>query len=123
MTDDKNPCLNNTGGTCSYDRLLKDRKSFADKTDFIRLLNENSMSPCPVLLHPHGFGKSTFVSMLKSFYDISYIDGYGELFEGTAVYTPELPEHNRFHVIDFVFSGPEQIQIPSWAVLFPRFMM
>lgn len=105
MTDDKNPCLNNTGGTCSYDRLLKDRKSFADKTDFIRLLNENSMSPCPVLLRPHGFGKSTFVSMLKCFYDISYIDRYGELFEGTAVYTPELPAHNTCHVIDFDFSG------------------
>ena len=97
--------LNNPYGQASFDLFRQKNKAFADKSFSIKYLDDDSMSAYPVLLRPRRFGKSTFVKMLKCYYDISYKDRYEELFSGTRIYDEALPTHNSYHVIDFDFSA------------------
>ncbi|MDY6420472.1 MAG: AAA family ATPase, partial [Succinivibrio dextrinosolvens] len=97
--------LNNPYGEVTFDLFRHDERAFADKTLFIKYLDDESMSYYPILHRPRRFGKSTFVQMLKCYYDISYQDRYEELFSGTKIYDLNLPTHNSYHVINFDFSA------------------
>ena len=97
--------LNNPYGKVSFDLLRKNNQAYVDKSIIIKYLDDNSLSWYPVLLRPRRFGKSSFVSMLKCFYDLSYKDRYEELFSGTKIYDESLPSHNSYHVINFDFSA------------------
>ena len=105
MTDSKVTLLNNPYGKAAFGIIRTENNAYADKTEFIKLLDNDSMTPYPVLLRPRRFGKSTFVQMLKCFYDIALKKQYRKLFSGTAVYAAKLPSHNSYHVINFDFSG------------------
>ena len=105
MADKVVKLLNNPYGEVTYDRFRKDKRAFVDKSHIIKSLDSEAVSKYPVLLRPRRFGKSTFVQMLKCFYDISYKDRYEELFKGTAIYDEHLDSHNTYHVINFDFSG------------------
>ncbi len=105
MNEDKIQLLNNPYGQVAYEKFRNSGLAFADKSSVIESLDNAEMTPYPVLLRPRRFGKSTFVQMLKCFYDISYADRYDEIFSGKDIYTKNLPGHNSFHVIDFDFSG------------------
>lgn len=76
MSEDKVQLLSNYYGQVAYETFGSGRLAFADKSGFIRFLDEQNMTPYPILLRPRRFGKSTFVQMLKCFYDISYKDRY-----------------------------------------------
>ena len=104
MTESTVTLLNNPYGQASYDLFRQKNKAFVDKSLMIKYLDDDSMSLYPVLLRPRRFGKSTFVQMLKCYYDISYQDRYEELFSGTKIYDENLPAHNSYHVINFDFS-------------------
>ena len=97
--------LNNPYGQVTFDLFRQKNKAFVDKSLMIKYLDDDSMSLYPVLLRPRRFGKSTFVQMLKCYYDISYQDRYEELFSGTKIYDLNLPTHNSYHVINFDFSS------------------
>ncbi len=105
MIENKTELLNNPYGQVSYETFRNAGLAFADKSGLIESLDNHKMTPYPVLLRPRRFGKSTFIQMLKCFYDISYKDRYEEIFSGKAIYTENLPSHNSYHVIDFDFSG------------------
>ncbi len=105
MNQGKAVLLNNPYGQVAYEKFHDSGLAFADKSAIIQELDKNSMTPYPVLLRPRRFGKSTFVQMLKCFYDISYKERYDDIFSGKAVYDADLPSHNTYHVIDFDFSG------------------
>ena len=97
--------LNSPYGVVAYANFRQQSRAFADKSGIIRDLDGNDMTPYPVLLRPRRFGKSTFVQMLKCFYDLSYAGRYEELFAETAIYGDHLASHNSYHVLDFDFSG------------------
>ncbi|MGN1357363.1 MAG: AAA family ATPase, partial [Succinivibrionaceae bacterium] len=105
MADKVVKLLNNPYGIAQYEAFKKQNRAFVDKSEIIKVLDDDSMSPYPVLLRPRRFGKSTFVQMLKCFYDISYKDRYEELFKGTLIYDKQLPSHNSYHVLNFSFAG------------------
>ena len=104
MSESTVTLLNNPYGQASFDSFRLKNRAFADKSLMIKYLDDDSMSEYPVLLRPRRFGKSTFVQMLKCYYDISYQNRYEELFSGTKIYEEGLPTHNSYHVIDFDFS-------------------
>ena len=104
MSEDRAELLNNPYGQVNYETFRDADLAFADKTGIIKALDDSSMSPYPVLLRPRRFGKSTFVQMLKCFYDISYKDRYEEIFNGKSIYTASLSSHNTYHVVNFDFS-------------------
>ncbi|MBQ8706771.1 MAG: AAA family ATPase [Succinivibrionaceae bacterium] len=103
--NNKKPLLNNPYGHADYETFHARRRAFADKSGFIRFLDDESLTSYPVLLRPRRFGKSTFVRMLKCFYDISYRDRYDEIFSGTDIYKENLESRNSYHVLSFNFSG------------------
>ncbi len=105
MSESSVTLLNNPYGLVTFDLFRKEDQAFVDKSLMIKYLDDNGTSKYPVLLRPRRFGKSTFVRMLKSYYDISYQDRYKELFSGTKIYEENLPTHNSYHVIDFDFSS------------------
>lgn len=105
MSETEVKLLNSPFGGVSYGLFRKLKRAFADKSGMIKSLDDLSMTRYPILLRPRRFGKSTFVQMLKCFYDISYADRYDELFSGTEIYDEHLESHNTYHVLDFDFSG------------------
>ena len=105
MSEDRAELLSTPYGEVAYESFRELGFAFADKSAVIKELESKNMSRYPVLLRPRRFGKSTFVQMLKCFYDISYKDRYEEIFKGKSIYTKNLPSHNAYHVIDFDFSG------------------
>ena len=105
MSENAVKLQNNPYGQYLYEDFRQGNRAFADKSSIIKSLDDDSLSYYPVLLRPRRFGKSTFVQMLKCFYDISYENRYEELFSGTSIYDEHLDSHNSFHVINFNFSG------------------
>ena len=105
MSDSTVKILNKPDGQVTFNLFRRDEQAFVDKTQMIENLDDKSTSKYPVLLRPRRFGKSTFVQMLKCYYDISYQGRYEELFSGTYIYDKNLPTHNSYHVIDFDFSA------------------
>ncbi len=110
--------LNSPYGVVAYDSFKRRNRAYADKSGMILHLDQDNMTPYPVLLRPRRFGKSTFVQMLKCFYDISYESRYEELFSGTAIYKEHLKSHNKYHVLDFDFS---QVGTRSSTVMYDSF--
>ena len=104
MSEDKVELLSTPYGEVAYESFRELGFAFADKSAFIRELERKNTPRYPVLLRPRRFGKSTFVQMLKCFYDISYKDRYEEIFKGKDIYKKNLPSHNTYHVINFDFS-------------------
>ena len=105
MSEDKVELLSTPYGEVAYESFRELGFAFADKSSVIKELERKNTPRYPVLLRPRRFGKSTFVQMLKCFYDISYKDRYEEIFNGKNIYTANLSSHNAYHVIDFDFSG------------------
>ncbi|MBQ8706537.1 MAG: AAA family ATPase [Succinivibrionaceae bacterium] len=105
MSESPVKLLNSPYGEVAYEDFRRLNRAFADKSGIIEFLDSDGMTLYPVLLRPRRFGKSTFVHMLKCFYDISYGDRYEELFSGTSIYGKNLERHNTYHVVNFDFSG------------------
>ncbi|MBQ8706490.1 MAG: AAA family ATPase [Succinivibrionaceae bacterium] len=104
MPEERVELLGSPYGDASYELIRKFNRAFADKSGMIRDLDDKKMPRFPVLLRPRRFGKSTFVQMLKCFYDVSYADRYEQLFAGTAIHKASLESHNSYHVLDLEFS-------------------
>ena len=104
MSEYKVELLSTPYGEVAYESFRELGFAFADKSAVIKELESKNTPRYPVLLRPRRFGKSTFIQMLKCFYDISYKDRYEEIFSGKAIYTENLPSHNSYHVINFDFS-------------------
>ncbi|MDY6465331.1 MAG: AAA family ATPase [Succinivibrio dextrinosolvens] len=111
MSENSVKLQNNPYGQYLYEDFRQGNRAFADKSSIIKSLDDESLSYYPVLLRPRRFGKSTFVQMLKCFYDISYEDRYEELFSGTHIYQEGLASHNSYHVIDFDFSSVSTLDL------------
>ena len=86
MSESTVKLLNNPYGQVTFNLFRQEEQAFVDKSLSIKYLDDNGTSKYPVLLRPRRFGKSTFVQMLKCFYDISYQDRYEELFSNTKIY-------------------------------------
>lgn len=111
MSESEVKLLNSPYGEVSYESFRKLKRAFADKSAMIKSLDDNGMTLYPVLLRPRRFGKSTFIQMLKCFYDISYADRYEELFAKTDIYEEHLESHNSYHVLNFDFSLYQKCRI------------
>ena len=104
MNEDRFELLSTPYGEVAYETFRELGRAFVDKSSVIKDLEDSKTPLYPVLLRPRRFGKSTFVQMLKCFYDISYKDRYEEIFNGKNIYTANLSSHNTYHVINFDFS-------------------
>ena len=84
-------------GLSDFVQLRRGGYYFVDKSGFIRDV-ENS----PVnffFLRPRRFGKSLFLSMLESYYDIALKDNFDELFSGLSIHDNPTPLRNSFLIL------------------------
>lgn len=78
-------------GISDFQQLRREGKYYADKTMFLQTmeLTGNFL----FLVRPRRFGKSIFLSMMRSYYDINEDERFDELFSG--LYVHEHPTENR----------------------------
>lgn len=91
-------------GRSNFEDIRRKGYFYIDKTPFIAQL-ENPLTGYPVFLRPRRFGKSTFVSMLESYYDVGKKDQFDELFRGLWIHEHPTPERNSYLVLTLDFSG------------------
>jgi hypothetical protein len=90
-------------GISSYEKIKTDDYYYIDKTKYVEII-ENYGSPYQFLLRPRRFGKSLFISMLHSYYDIKAKDQFDQLFGDTYIGKNPTPLKNSFPVLQFNFS-------------------
>ncbi|KAL9645093.1 hypothetical protein ABK040_004584 [Willaertia magna] len=92
-------------GKADFDSIRKSKQFYVDKTNFIPLLERNSQQL--FLVRPPRWGKSLFLSMLASYYDVNKKDEFNELFSGLWIGEEKnwTPGKNQFHILKLDFSN------------------
>ncbi len=82
-------------GVSDFKQLRREDKYIVDKTRYIHELED--VGNFLFLIRPRRFGKSVFLSMLRSYYDILERDKFQELFKGLwiADHVDCRPPHER----------------------------
>lgn len=91
-------------GISNYRMIREEGYVYVDKTRFIRVL-EDFPEPYVFFLRPRRFGKSLFVSMLGSYYDINGEEKFDLYFSGSDIGRSPTSNKNRYYVLNFDFSG------------------
>ena len=90
-------------GISDFDSLITRKFHYVDRTDHIPLLEEAGDQL--LFLRPRRFGKSLLLSMLENYYDLNKAQRFEELFGKLAIGKDPTPEHNRYFVLKWDFSG------------------
>ena len=89
-------------GESNFELIRNKKFLYVDKTHFIELLESTSKI---IYLRPRRFGKSLFISMLESYYDVASAAKFDELFEGLHVHEHPTQYRNSYYILRFNFSG------------------
>ena len=90
-------------GISNFETIQTENYYYIDKTKFIEIL-ENYGSRYLFFLRPRRFGKSLFISMLHSYYDIKAKEQFNQLFGNTYIGKNPTPLKSSFPVLRFNFS-------------------
>jgi hypothetical protein len=90
-------------GISNFELIRTERYFYADKTTFLPELEERFRYL--VFLRPRRFGKSTLVSMLEHYYDVTKRDRFDRLFQGLWIHEHPTAEQGSYLVLSFDFSG------------------
>lgn len=89
-------------GIADFKQVRKENKYLVDKTIFFeRMENAGNFL---FLVRPRRFGKSLFLDMLETYYDINEKDNFLKLFKGLYVANHPTPEQGEFQVLHLDFS-------------------
>ena len=89
-------------GISDFEQLRKENKYLVDKTMFFEKMER--AGNFLFLVRPRRFGKSLFLDMLESYYDINQKDNFQELFKGLYVADHPTKEQGEFLVMHLDFS-------------------
>jgi len=89
-------------GIADYELIRTENYYYVDKTRYLKTLK--NAGRYLFLIRPRRFGKSLFVSVVESYYDVAYKDRFEELFKGTWIYENPTDEKNKYLVLTFNFS-------------------
>jgi len=93
----KIPC-----GISDYEKIRKDNCYYIDKTNFIHNI-ENS-SDYLFFIRPRRFGKSLWLSVIESYYDIKRKEEFHDFFSGTSIHDNPTEKRNSYFILKFNFS-------------------
>ena len=85
-----------------YNLVRRDNYYYLDKTPYIKEIE--LFGRYLFFIRPRRFGKSFFLSLLESYYDVYYKDQWEQLFSGTWIYAHPTPERGQYLVLSFNFS-------------------
>lgn len=89
-------------GINDFARIRKENYYYVDKTMYIEPIE--SYSSYMLIVRPRRFGKSLFLSMLESYYDVKAKDDFDILFSGLYVHDHPTKWHNHYQVLRLDFS-------------------
>jgi len=100
-------------GISSYKTIRQENYYYVDKTRFIPQFEETGKFL--FLIRPRRFGKSSLLTVLESYYDISRKNEYDLLFNGTFIKEHPTPEKNTYLMLKFNFSqvSPDPDEVES----------
>jgi len=83
------------------DYLYVDKTHFIEKVEKIKYL---------IHLRPRRFGKSLFLSMMDSYYDVAKASQFDELFGGLYIHKYPTENRNNYYILRFNFSGVQNVE-------------
>lgn len=89
-------------GISDFNQLRSDNCYLVDKTRYLPLIEQ--MPNYLFLIRPRRFGKSLFLSMMRTYYDILQRDNFDKYFGDLWIGTHPTEERYRFQVLYFDFS-------------------
>ena len=89
-------------GVSNFRYLREDNRYFVDNTQYIERLEK--LSNFLFLVRPRRFGKSLFLSMLESYYDIDQKDDFDKLFGGLWIHEHPTDNRGKYLVMRYDFS-------------------
>ena len=89
-------------GESDFEKIQKNNFYYVDKTKFIPVLE--SMPSFIFFVRPRRFGKTLWLSVLESYYDINKKDRFDEIFNGTYIGEHPTGERNSYLILSFNFS-------------------
>lgn len=89
-------------GISDFNRIRNNNFYFVDKTMYLPLIEK--MPNYLFLIRPRRFGKSVFLSMMRTYYDILQRDNFEKYFGDLWIGTHPTERHNRYQVLYFDFS-------------------
>ncbi len=90
-------------GIGSYELIREGNYYYVDKTGYLREIEK--ASPYLFFIRPRRFGKTLFISMMETYYDIYKKDQFEQYFEETHIFENPTPGRNSYLVLKFDFSG------------------
>ena len=87
-----------------FDDIRADGLAYVDKTHFIEVL-ENQCGRFPFIIRPRRFGKSTFATMLQSYYDRAEAQHFEKNFASTYIFSRRTANQGAYCVLPLDFSG------------------
>lgn len=89
-------------GISDFKRMRNENFYFVDKTMYLPLIEETASYLS--LTRPRRFGKSLFLSMMRTYYDILQRDNFEKYFGDLWIGTHPTEQRNRFQILSFDFS-------------------
>lgn len=89
-------------GISDFNRIINENYYFVDKTPYLPLIEQ--MPSYLFLIRPRRFGKSLFLNMMRTYYDILQKDHFDEYFGHLWIGNHPTNQRNRFQVLHFDFS-------------------
>ncbi|MCP4149298.1 MAG: AAA family ATPase, partial [bacterium] len=89
-------------GISSYELIRTENYYYVDKTSYLRTVKEAGRYL--FFIRPRRFGKSLFISMMESYYDVLYKDRFDELFKGTDIHENPTGDRGSYLILKFNFS-------------------
>ncbi|MBW1745165.1 MAG: AAA family ATPase [Deltaproteobacteria bacterium] len=99
-------------GIADFELIRRFDYYYVDKTGFIPLIE--AAGRYLFLIRPRRFGKSLWLSVLESYYDIAKKDRFREIFKGTWIGENPTEDHGVYLILRFNFSAvnpdPEKVE-------------
>jgi hypothetical protein len=91
-------------GNCNFEDVITDNYIYVDKTRYIEML-ENESNKNIFFTRPRKFGKSLFLMMLYTYYDVNNADRFDMLFGNLYIGKHPTPKKTDYLVLNLDFSG------------------
>jgi hypothetical protein len=89
-------------GIANYHSIRDKNFYYVDKTNYLEAIEQAGMYL--FFIRPRRFGKTLFLSMMETYYDVNKKDDFNYFFEGTDISRNPTPEKNAYLILKFDFS-------------------
>lgn len=99
-------------GLSDYEKIVKEHYYYVDKTMYLKAIEE--AGNYIFFIRPRRFGKSLFLSVMETYYDILKRDQFDLFYAGTDIHQHPTGEKNKYLILKFNFSAvdphPQRIE-------------